>query len=208
MISVMAQGEYLVGYGLCGEFGRFAPAQPLECRPGDRVIIRSRRGVEMGTVLCAVTEGHLRVLAAQPVRPLLRAATAEDEDRQRTLEAMAEQAFRTARELIGTHALPLEVLDVEALQEPPLLVVHYIGGRCDFRDLVHGLSTKFACHVEMLDLNALPGDLAPDSEAEVCSVCGSSTGCGNNGCGKGGCGSCGASAEGVARYFAALGQRW
>ncbi len=205
MMHAKTQGEYLVGYGLCGEFGRFAPAEPLECRPGDKVIIRSRRGVEMGTVLCAVTEGHLRVLAAQPVRPLLRAATAEDEDRQRALEARADQAFRSAQELLSAHALPLQVLDVEALQEPPLLVVHYIGGRCDYRDLVHGLSTKFGCHVEMLDLNALPGDLAPDPEAEVC---GSSTGCGNGGCGKGGCGSCGASAEGVARYFAALGQRW
>jgi cell fate regulator YaaT (PSP1 superfamily) len=208
MMDAMTQGEYLVGYGLCGEFGRFAPAQPLECRPGDKVIIRSRRGVELGTVLCPVTEGHLRVLAAQPVRPLLRAATAEDEDRQRVLEATAEQAFRSAQELVGAHALPLEVLDVEALQEPPLLVVHYIGARCDYRDLVHGLSTKFACHVEMLDLNALPGDPAPDTEADACGVCGSTSGCGNGGCGKAGCGSCAANAEGVARYFAALGQRW
>ncbi|MCS6976036.1 MAG: PSP1 domain-containing protein [Gemmatales bacterium] len=204
----MSHGEYLVGYGLCGEFGRFAPPEPLECRPGDKVIVRSRRGVELGTVLCPATEGHLRVLAAQPVRPLLRRATEEDEERQKTLSQVAGEAFLAAQKFIREHVLPLQVLDVEALAEPPLLVVHYIGDKCDYRDLVHGLSTAFDCHVEMLDLNALPGDFAPESDSEACGVCGSTKGCGNGGCGKGGCGSCAAPLAGMVRTYAALGQRW
>jgi cell fate regulator YaaT (PSP1 superfamily) len=208
----MGYEEYLVGYGLCGEFGRFAAQEPLACRPGDKVMVQTRRGVEMGTVLCPATEGHLRVLAAQPVRPLLRRATLQDEAEQRGLLQTAESAFVAAQELIRKHALPLQVLDVEALAEPPLLVVHYVGQRTDYRDLVHGLSTRFARHVEMLDLNALPGDFAPEDTGDACGTCGSANDCGScssGACGRGGCGACAAPArDEVARHFAELGQRW
>jgi hypothetical protein len=187
----MASAEYLVSYGLSGEFGRFAAPELVECAHGDRVVVKSRRGVEVGSVLCSVTAGHVRVLGAQPVRPLLRRATGDDETQAERLQLEAESAFAEARRLTDELRLSLEIMDVELLAEPLLLVVHYLGGPVDYRDLVHGLSTRFQARIEMLDLSALPGDPAPDEDEHGCGGCGAG-GCGSGGgCAEGGCGSCG-----------------
>ena len=40
--------EYLLSYGLAGDFGRFRAARPLSCRRGDRAVVRTHRGLEIG----------------------------------------------------------------------------------------------------------------------------------------------------------------
>jgi hypothetical protein len=211
----MSRPEYLVGYGVSGEFGRFAADTDLECQPGDRVVIRSRRGVEIGTVLCPATAGHLLALAAQPVRPILRRLTPADEAVQDQLDRLAERAFAEAQALVACLGLPVAVLDVEALADPRLLVVHYLGGT-DYRDLVHRLSTTFDCLVEMS-----PWDLVPDTplaprEASCCGSCQDGS-CAGGGCGQRSCGTCASrsctsrrvpgTADGYSRHYTALGQR-
>jgi cell fate regulator YaaT (PSP1 superfamily) len=172
--------EYLVSYGPSGEFGRFAPQEPLVCARGDRVVVKSRRGIELGTALCPVTTGHVRVMGAQPVRPLLRRATPADEARAFELARQADIAFDEAHRLVAELGLPLDIVDVESLAEPRLLVVHFLGDKVDYRSLVSSLSRRFDTLVEMQNVGAEPGELAGS--------CGS---CGSGGCGEGGCGSCG-----------------
>jgi hypothetical protein len=185
--------EYLVSFGVAGEFGRFVPVQPVTCRRGDRVLVRTRRGVEPGTVLCQATAGHAALLDGEVAGPLLRVLTDEDESHLLDLEANAQLAFEAARLLTRELSLPLEILDVEAILDPRLLVVHYVGRSTDFRPLVSTLSKRFDALVEMFDLTTLP--LADGFEAvdhhdgAACPDCGSTTGC--DSCGPGGCGSCG-----------------
>ena len=50
--------EYLLSYGTAGDFGRFRPTRPLTCRRGDRAVVRSARGLELGVVLCEAQPGH------------------------------------------------------------------------------------------------------------------------------------------------------
>jgi len=184
----MGSSEYLVSYGLSGEFGRFAAAEPVQCSRGDRVVIESRRGLEIGEVLCATTAGHARLMAAQPVRPLLRHATSEDELEAEAFNKTAAEAFSYARRQTSDLGLPIEVLDVEYVARPGLLVVHYLGESTDYRDLVHSLSVRFNARVEMLDLRALPGELAHVEEHACSSGACSSGSCGS--CGSAGCGAC------------------
>jgi cell fate regulator YaaT (PSP1 superfamily) len=185
----MGSSEYLVSYGLSGEFGRFAAAEPVQCSRGDRVVIESRRGLEIGEVLCATAVGHARLMAAQPVRRLLRLATSEDELEAQARNETAAEAFSYACRRTGELGLPIEVLDVEYLARPELLVVHCLGESTNYRDLVHSLSVRFNARVEMLDLRALPGELAQADEHSCSSgACGSGN-CGS--CGSAGCGACG-----------------
>ena len=71
--------EYLVSHGKSGGFGRFVSAVPLVCRRGERVVVMSRRGLELGSVLCPATAGHAQFLGETSVCDLLRRATPDDE---------------------------------------------------------------------------------------------------------------------------------
>ena len=70
--------EYLVRYGLAGEFGRFRADCPLALSRGARVVVRSQRGVELGEVMRPATPRHAAYLPNTSVGRLLRPAGAEE----------------------------------------------------------------------------------------------------------------------------------
>ena len=49
--------EYVISYGAAGYFDRFVAADGLRLERGNRVLIRTARGVELGVVLCEATRG-------------------------------------------------------------------------------------------------------------------------------------------------------
>ena len=67
----MNELEYLVSYGLAGDFGRFRSLTPLVCRRGQRVVVRSHRGVEVGIVLRPATPRHASFLPNTTLGQLL-----------------------------------------------------------------------------------------------------------------------------------------
>lgn len=175
--------EYLAAYGVLGDFGRFRAAGALACRRGDRVVIRTGRGLELGEILRPATAGHAHFLPNTSVGPLLRLATPDDE-RQAVLlsdrvSLFCAEATSRATEL----ELPIAILDAELLLDEHA-VLHYVRWQdCDLRPLVSGLSRRF-------DVGVLLQDLTRSEPAEhSCGSCGSG-GCGDCGSG-GGCSSCG-----------------
>ncbi len=189
--------EYLVGYGLRGDFGRFRPLRPLACARGTRVVVRSPRGVEMGRVLREASPGHARHLPNTTLGQLLRICGDDDERQARGLQERGEQIRDRAATLAAEWDLPLEFLDVEVLLDGEHAVLHQVrAAACDVRPLVSTLSREFALQVSLEDLAAPP---APE---HGCGSCGLG-GCGS--CGPGGCGSCGtADPQEVQEYFAGL----
>ena len=73
--------EYLVSHGSGGAVGRFAAASALTCSRGERVVVESPRGLEMGVVLCRSTPRHARLLHGAAVGRLLRHAGRRAEPR-------------------------------------------------------------------------------------------------------------------------------
>jgi PSP1 C-terminal conserved region len=198
------ESEYLVSYGPLGDFGRFSAAEPLECVRGDRVVVRTLRGLELGEVLSPTTTQHRTYLSDAAVGSLLRRVTPADEKAEYRLRERGDEVFTAARQRTSDLGLPLEVIDVETLLDGEHVVLHFIRwADCDVRELVSGLSKQFSLHVLLQDLTAPTADTHED---HGCSSCGSG-GCGSGGCGSGGCGSgsCGAGkAEEVQAYFAGL----
>ena len=196
----IGEHEYLLGYGLLGDFGRFRPTRALTCRRGDRAVVRTCRGLEIGEVLCATKPRHAHFLPNNTVGTLLRLATSEDDLLVEELSAramdFADDAAGRAREL----GLPLAVLDAELLLDREHAVLHFVRWEdCDVRPLVSSLSTHFALHVLLQDLTRAE----VHEEEHSCGSCGSSGGCGD--CGSGGCSTCGESKpEEVQAYFAGL----
>src|SRR5438445_7002591 len=91
---MMDDPEYLLSYGNVGDFGRFRCAEALACRRGDRVIVRSPRGQELGVVMRLASPEVGRLLPDQFVGQILRLATAGGFD-------LGERMQQRARRLFG-----------------------------------------------------------------------------------------------------------
>ena len=116
---------------------------------GAAVIIETARGPEYGHCVQsnALVEDDQVV---QPLRPLLRLATEEDE---RTLEKNQEKekrAFQICLEKIAAHKLEMKLVRVEYNFDGSKIVFFFTAdGRVDFRALVRDLAGVFHTHIEL-----------------------------------------------------------
>jgi cell fate regulator YaaT (PSP1 superfamily) len=198
--------EYLLSYGTVGDFGRFRPQRPLDCRRGDRAVVRSHRGLELATVLCETAPGHALFLPNTSVGEFLRLAGAEDEAAATRLRRRGQSLLDQARALAIEQLLPLEILDVEILLDDLHAVVQYVGwADFDPRPFVSRLSTQFELQIALQDLSA-PSKPPEDDIGCGKPDCGKTEGGGCSTCGTGGgCSTCGsAKPEEVQTYFAGL----
>ncbi len=200
--------EYLVAYGRAGDFSRFRSASPSRYRRGDRVLVRSPQGLEVGVVMCPATSAHGRYLSEQGAGELLRPLTEEDE---RTLEGLRERGqriFRDARRLAGELNLPLEILDVEVLFDGRQAVVHHLRREeCDYRPLVRALAREHDLLLTMQNL-VLPMELEEHADhgcgrPDCGHAAGGCSSCTSGGCSSGGC-AAGVKQEDVSAYLAGL----
>jgi hypothetical protein len=204
----MSEPEYLVAFGSAGDFSRFRAVPPEAYERGDRVVVRTYRGLELGEVMCPATAAHAGYLSERARGELLRRVTAEDEQAAAQRRASAERLFADACRLADDLRLPVEFLDVEILLEGGQATLHHLcRDASDLRPLVGNLSRRY-------DLLIVLHNLALASEPEE-----EPAGCGRPDCGRGGCGSCAAGGCGVggcgsgarkpdvAAYLAALGRR-
>jgi hypothetical protein len=167
--------SYLVQYGKSGFVGRFRPASAELHARGDRVVVRSRRGLELGTVLC---EPAARFDAPDD-GDLVRRAT---DDEPGAGETRSAELLATAQARADELGLPLALVDAEVLLDDSAVVHGLPWAECDATALFEELSAWFGCPVRLLDLSR--GEVAKDEPAH---------GCGKPDCGaeSGGCSSCG-----------------
>ena len=112
---------YYVRHGAMRHVGRFAAEGDLALRRGDRVVVRSRRGEELGEVLAEVEAASTGSAPRAPRRQRrgLSRASAVAEDRSRRLTA-CERFFRDGE-------WPLELIDVEPMLDEGRTVLLYLG---------------------------------------------------------------------------------
>jgi hypothetical protein len=198
--------EYLVHHGCAGHLGRFQTACAGGYGRGAAVVVRSRRGLELGEVLCPSSAEGI-VLPDPLVGELLRAATDDDLAEAHLNAELGRRLFEDGGRWIDEHGLPLAVVDVEVLLDGRQALVHAVRlGPCDEGPLLAELGERHGLIVRLYDLASEP---APPGEDEH--GCGS---CGSGGCGSGGCGSCGSNggcnscsaggAKALVSYFAEL----
>ena len=126
----------------------FDPAG-LEVQPGQGVIVETSRGLEYGE--CA--QGNTQVeeeTVVQPLRPLVRIATEEDE---KTVEKNREKeakAFQICQEKIAAHGLEMKLVEAEySFEGNKVLFFFTAEGRVDFRALVKDLAGVFHTRIEL-----------------------------------------------------------
>jgi hypothetical protein len=182
----MENREYLLCYGKAGDFGCFEADEPLTCRRGERLVIRSQRGEEIGVVMRPAAAGHMALLGGQHVGRILRIAEATDLELDAQLRARSQRLFLDARRLAAERSLPLAVLDAEILfdgRQGILYCVNPPGFEAGpFIEAVAGQSGLAVCCRDL----AVGAGGQTDQEPVANGGCGAP----NCGAASGGCGSC------------------
>ncbi|HET6573924.1 MAG TPA: hypothetical protein VFG68_10010 [Fimbriiglobus sp.] len=184
----MTSDGYLVQYGRPAYVGRFAVAAGLTPSRGDRVVVRTPRGVELGEVLCGADDRFASGLDPSAGGELLRLAGPDDlsgaEDRESVGLALLVAAERSG--------LPLTILDVEVALDGAAAVLHVLPlGPCDADPLLTDLSARFGLAVRLIDISRTPTVTDPPEKAATCGKpdCGAGdcSSCGTGGCSTGSC---------------------
>ncbi len=131
-----------------GKVYYFDPGQ-FPVRYGDSVIVETARGVEFGKVVLPVREVPDEEIK-QPLKEVLRIATAEDVERERSNREKEEKAFRICQEKIRAHELDMKLVSAEYTFDNSKLLFYFTAdGRIDFRDLVKDLAGVFRTRIEL-----------------------------------------------------------
>ncbi len=141
---------YVVRYGRMRFLSECSAPASLELARGQRVVIRSDRGTELGEVLCLATERTSRYLDNPATGEILRSATGEDLEHQASQTVAQEGAFATCQELIARRRLLMKLVDVEIILGRERIIFYYLAEkRVDFRDLVKDLARALRTRIEM-----------------------------------------------------------
>lgn len=139
-----------------------------------RVIVRTSRGQEAGSVLCEATAEALADLPkGMEEDRLIRLMTPDDETQCRQIRTAERDEFERARSIIERMKIVMDLVRIEHLFGGERLIVYYVAeGRIDFRELVKVLASEFQTRIEMRQIGVrdetkLLADIG-DCGREVC----------------------------------------
>ena len=121
----------------------------LKLQTGDYVVLETSRGVEYGL---AVTDPRLapEEEIVQPLRMVLRKATAKDTETYKKNLAQEKEAFALCQQKIKDHKLDMNLVDVEYTFDGSKILFYFTAdGRVDFRELVKDLASAFRTRIEL-----------------------------------------------------------
>jgi cell fate regulator YaaT (PSP1 superfamily) len=124
-------------------------AADLDVKPGDEVVARTARGLEIGIVRGAareVAESDLK----EELKPLVRRATEDDLRRDEENAEREREAMRIGAEKIAKHGLAMKLIEAQVTLDGSRTVLHFSAeGRVDFRALVRDLARALHTRVEL-----------------------------------------------------------
>lgn len=137
-----------VRFRKAGKIYFFDPAG-LEIKQGDNVIVETARGIEYGQVVINPRDiEEERVI--QPLKPVIRVATEEDDIIERTNKEKEKEAYDICLEKIQKHGLEMKLIDAEYTFDNNKVLFYFTAdGRIDFRELVKDLASVFKTRIEL-----------------------------------------------------------
>lgn len=143
--------KYIARYGAMRFLGVFTFPDQTPLRHGNRVILKTNRGQEAGTVLCEATpEAQERIKAEVVEERIVRLMTAEDEKEYKRIRSGEKEEFVRCRGVIEKMELAMGLVRVEHIFGGERIIVYYTAeGRIDFRELVKSLAGEFQTRIEM-----------------------------------------------------------
>ena len=124
-------------------------AEGVECGVGDKVIVETARGVEIGVVRTP-PEDVADEKNVSPLKPVLRVATEQDLARHAEHVAKKPEVLAIAAEKIAARKLKMKLVDAQYTIDGAKLVLYFTSeSRVDFRELVKDLASAFRTRIEL-----------------------------------------------------------
>ncbi len=137
-----------VRFRTAGKIYFFDPLK-FEVKRGDHVIVETARGIEYGTVVGDPKEIEDDKVI-QPLKPVLRVATARDTEQENANKVKEKEAFKICLEKIKKHKLEMKLIDAEYTFDNNKVLFYFTAdGRIDFRELVKDLASVFKTRIEL-----------------------------------------------------------
>lgn len=137
-----------VRFRTAGKIYFFDPGR-LNIRKGDNVIVETARGIEYGTVVDEPREVEDDKVI-QPLKPVLRIATAKDKEQEIANKKKEKEAFKICLEKIRKHKLEMKLIEAEYTFDNNKVLFYFTAdGRIDFRELVKDLAAVFKTRIEL-----------------------------------------------------------
>jgi cell fate regulator YaaT (PSP1 superfamily) len=116
---------HLIRVGAMGQVGRFAAVDAVRYPRYSRVIVRTRRGLEVGSVLSPPDDSDDG--RTFPDGDILRGMTVEDDLLEARLEQHRHEAYEACAALLAEHRVPAALVDVEHLFDGQGLFFYFLG---------------------------------------------------------------------------------
>lgn len=137
-----------VRFKAAGKIYHFNPADH-DIKKGDKVIVETARGIEMGEVCVGIKEISPESLT-KPLKDVIRIATKDDMARAEENKSMEKEAFEICGEMIKQHGLDMKLVETEYTFDRSKVLFYFTSdGRVDFRELVKDLATRFRVRIEL-----------------------------------------------------------
>lgn len=137
-----------VRFRTAGKIYFFDPLK-FDVKRGDHVIVETARGIEYGTVVGDPKEVEDDKVI-QPLKPVLRVATASDTEQENANKQKEREAFKICLEKIKKHKLDMKLIDAEYTFDNNKVLFYFTAdGRIDFRELVKDLASVFKTRIEL-----------------------------------------------------------
>ncbi len=160
-----------VRYGYMKHIGEFTykPGTVFTC--GGKVIIQTKRGIEVGQQVSLTCTGCSKSVSRDDMRSYARAsgegyldlgcgkivreATVEDLHEERRIREQTDEKLRRCIELVRTRNLPMKLVECEHIFGGERIIFFFMSeSRIDFRDLVKDLAQEYHTRIEMRQIGA------------------------------------------------------
>jgi cell fate regulator YaaT (PSP1 superfamily) len=140
----------IVRHGAMRFLGTFEAAEGHNYRRGERVILRTERGLEIGDVLCEAQPRAVSLLSDPTSGQIVRRFTGDDLLTARRIEEAETHELEACQQFVEQRRLQMELVDVEHLFGGERIVFYFLAEkRVDFRELVKDLARQFQTRIEM-----------------------------------------------------------
>ena len=140
------------------------------------VIVETSKGKEYATVVIPEEEVE-EDKVVQPLMPVIRIATAKDEEQIEKNEERRPEAIKTAQEKVNARGLEMKVIGCEFAFDASKVVFYFTAeNRVDFRELIKDLSSAFHMRIELRQVGIrdeikIMGGIAPCGRECCCASC-------------------------------------
>lgn len=121
---------------------------------GDRVVVETTRGLELGQVKIGARDVVLDEIQS-PLKRVVRLAEDSDLAQERQNRIKARQSLAMCQEKVRQHGLPMKLLQAEYNFDASQVTIYFAAdARVDFRDLVRDVAGQLRCKVQLHQVGA------------------------------------------------------